>query len=148
MASVNGLAVDHDEPAWRKLKLTLERPYTDDQGNPIRQLLDVTPEGQQIYEPYAPTSSFARDGCSLTPFLRAPDSNKELAGNIRRVFTERGHDFFEKRDAANGRIDIADSNGLDDNDKETAAEATNSSMQPMTPEQLFKMRSDIIPRLE
>ena len=53
---MNGLPVEDDEPAWRKLKLTLERPYTDDQGNPIRQLLDVTPEGQQIYEPYARTS--------------------------------------------------------------------------------------------
>ena len=50
--------VDDDEPAWRKLKLTLERPYTDDQGNPIRQLLDVTPEGQQVYELYAPTPVF------------------------------------------------------------------------------------------
>ena len=56
MEGINGLIVNDDEPAWRKLKLTLERPYTDDQGNPIRQLLDVTPEGQQIYEPYAPRS--------------------------------------------------------------------------------------------
>ena len=50
---MNDSPVEDDEPAWRKLKLTLERPYTDDQGNPIRQLLDVTPEGQQIHEPYA-----------------------------------------------------------------------------------------------
>lgn len=53
---MNGLPAEDDEPAWRKLKLTLERPYKDDQGNAIRQLLDVTPEGQQIYEPYAPLS--------------------------------------------------------------------------------------------
>jgi len=64
------------------------------------------------------------------------------------VFAERGHDFFEKRDAANGRIDIGSSNGLDDEHEGTSAETTNSSTQPMTPEQLFKMRSDIIPRLE
>ena len=64
------------------------------------------------------------------------------------MFTERGHDFFEKRDAASGRIDIANFNGLDDKREETDAEATNSSTQPMTPEQLLKMRSDIIPRLE
>ena len=57
---MNGLPVEDDEPAWRKLKLTLERPYTDDQGNPIRQLLDVTPEGQQIYEPYARTLTLQR----------------------------------------------------------------------------------------
>jgi mediator of RNA polymerase II transcription subunit 17 len=64
------------------------------------------------------------------------------------VFAERGHDFFEKRDAANGRIDFGNSNGLDDKPEETGAEATSSSTQPMTPEQLLKMRSDIIPRLE
>ena len=148
MATVNGSAVDDEEPAWRKLKLTLERPYADDQGNPIRQLLDVTHEGQQIYEPYAPVPSLIHDVSPLTQSPRAPDSNKQLAENIRKVFTERGHDFFEKRDAASGRIDIANSNGLDDKDKETDAEATSSSTQPMTPEQLLKMRSDIIPRLE
>lgn len=148
MATVNGSAVDDEEPAWRKLKLTLERPYVDDQGNPIRQLLDVTSEGQQIYEPYAPVPSLIHDVGPLTQSPRAPDSNKQLAENIRKVFTERGHDFFEKRDAASGRIDIANSNGLDDKDKETDAEATSSSTQPMTPEQLLKMRSDIIPRLE
>ena len=60
---MNGSAVDDDEPAWRKLKLTLERPYADDQGNPIRQLLDVTPEGQQIYEPYALVPPFIYDSC-------------------------------------------------------------------------------------
>ena len=84
----------------------------------------------------------------LTPISRAPDPNKQLAENIRRVFAERGHDFFEKRDTASGRIDIGDSNGLDDKHEETSAETTDLSTQPMTPEQLFKMRSDILPRLE
>ena len=64
------------------------------------------------------------------------------------MFVERGHDFFEKRDAANGRIDVANSGGLDDAHEETDVEATSSSTQPMTPEQLLKMRSDILPRLE
>lgn len=144
---MNGLPVGDNEPAWRKLKLTLERPYTDDQGNPAHQLLDVTPEGQQIYEPYA-CRYLLSDGHRLTSFPRAPDPNKQLAEDIRRVFAERGHDFFEKRDAANGKIDNEDSGGLDDNHEETSAEAVNPSTQPMTPDQLFKMRSDIIPRLE
>lgn len=64
------------------------------------------------------------------------------------MFTERGHDFFEKRDAASGRIDIANSDGIDDQDKEDGSETMSSSTQPMTPEQLLKMRLDIIPRLE
>ena len=64
------------------------------------------------------------------------------------MFTERGHDFFEKRDAASGRIDVADSDGLEDMHEESEAGAAGSSTQPMTPEQLLKMRSDILPRLE
>lgn len=91
---------------------------------------------------------FFRNGPPLTPLHRAPDPNKQLAENIRRVFAERGHDFFEKRDAASGRIDIGDSDELDDRHEETSAETANPSTQPMTPEQLLKMWSDIIPRLE
>ena len=74
---MNGLPVEEDEPAWRKLKLTLERPYTDDQGNPIRQLLDVTPEGQQIYEPCAciPSSLHNDYPLTLSPGLRIQTSN-------------------------------------------------------------------------
>ena len=64
------------------------------------------------------------------------------------MFTERGHDFFDKRDAASGRIDVTNSDGLDDLHEETDAEAASSSTHPMTPEQLLKMRSDILPRLE
>ena len=41
-----------NEPDWRKLKLSLERPYTDDAGLPIPVLQDITPEGHLIYEPY------------------------------------------------------------------------------------------------
>ena len=79
---------------------------------------------------------------------RALDPKKKLAEDIHRVFAERGHDFFEKRDAASGRIDVGDATGLDEKDEESNAEATGLSTQPMTPEQLFKLRSDIIPRLE
>lgn len=44
------------EPAWRKIRLSLERPYKDDNGQPFLTLLDITPDGQNIYEPFA--SSF------------------------------------------------------------------------------------------
>jgi hypothetical protein len=64
------------------------------------------------------------------------------------VFAERGHDFFEKRDAASGRINVGNAASLDGEHEESSAETASLSTQPMTPEQLFKMRSDIIPRLE
>lgn len=40
-----------EEPPWKKLKLSLERPYKDDNGEPLPELLDITPEGQHIYRP-------------------------------------------------------------------------------------------------
>lgn len=40
-----------DELEWKKVKLSLERPYKDDGGKLIPALLDITPEGQQIFEP-------------------------------------------------------------------------------------------------
>lgn len=40
------------QPEWKQLKLSLERPYKDDDGKPIPVVLDITPEGQHIYEPY------------------------------------------------------------------------------------------------
>jgi hypothetical protein len=56
------------EPVWKKLKLSLERPYKDDNGNPILPLLDVFPDGQQVFEPYAysqPCSLLTRINCWL-----------------------------------------------------------------------------------
>lgn len=41
------------EPDRKQLKLSLERPYKDDEGNPILPLLDVTSDGQQIFDQYA-----------------------------------------------------------------------------------------------
>ena len=43
--------MDIEEPPWKKLKLSLERPYKDDNGEPIPELLDITADGQHIYRP-------------------------------------------------------------------------------------------------
>jgi mediator of RNA polymerase II transcription subunit 17 len=41
-----------EEPAWKKIKLSLERPYKNDDGEHIPVLEDITPEGIHINEPY------------------------------------------------------------------------------------------------
>ena len=46
--------MESEQPSWRQLKLSLERPYKDDNGQPIPTLFDITPDGQQIYEEYVP----------------------------------------------------------------------------------------------
>lgn len=40
-----------DHPIWRQLKLSLERPYKDENGSPEHTVLDITPDGGYIYEP-------------------------------------------------------------------------------------------------
>jgi hypothetical protein len=39
------------EPSWKKISLSLERPYKDDHGDSLPILLDITPEGERVYEP-------------------------------------------------------------------------------------------------
>jgi mediator of RNA polymerase II transcription subunit 17, fungi type len=43
--------MDQDIP-WKTLKLALERPYKDDNGDEIPVLFDISSDGQHIYEPY------------------------------------------------------------------------------------------------
>ena len=42
---------DTIQPLYKKLKHSLERLYKDDNGEPIPVLLDITPDGQHIFEP-------------------------------------------------------------------------------------------------
>jgi hypothetical protein len=41
-----------EDPPWKKIKLSLERPYKYDDGELIPVLQDITPEGIHINEPY------------------------------------------------------------------------------------------------
>ncbi|EJD00991.1 uncharacterized protein FOMMEDRAFT_125556 [Fomitiporia mediterranea MF3/22] len=117
--------------------LPLERPYKDENGRPIPTLLDITADGQFIYEP-------------------REEWDAKLGERFRRIFTERGVDFFDtdpdtryrtepdKSDDVNtANVDITPSAQADkEEDAETDAEA-----KQMTPEKLFHMRSEILPRL-
>ena len=40
-----------EEPPWKRLKLSLERPYKDDNGEQTPELFDITSDGQHIYRP-------------------------------------------------------------------------------------------------
>ncbi|KIJ70515.1 hypothetical protein HYDPIDRAFT_172315 [Hydnomerulius pinastri MD-312] len=119
-----------DEPEWKKTKLSLERPYKDDQGEHIPVLLDITPEGEQVFE--------------------SPENSAAVLGeNLRRIFIERGVDFFERQDelTSTGGAQVAqprETSDLTDEDDDNEAETTKLSM---SPEELFKMRMECIPQL-
>ena len=59
---------------------------------------------------------------------------------MRRIFVERGHDFFDKMD----RGEQAEKEDADEDKEENARDTT----QPMTPEELFKMRTELTPHLQ
>lgn len=101
--------------------LALERPYKDDAGNRLPVLLDIVPDGTRVYEP-------------------AQDPHKSLADRLRRVFAERGVDFFERNSAHIVAPDERDTVP----DTEPPPDA---SPGPMTPDDLYKMRVEVLPQL-
>ncbi|KAL0574670.1 hypothetical protein V5O48_007286 [Marasmius crinis-equi] len=137
---------------WKETRLSLERPYKNDQGQVIPTLFDITAEGELVYEPYVPVRS------SVFPFALNGDARKEstaklLGENLRRIFIERGPDFFEKNPngflksgALNSELatkDPQDEPGL----KADESETDEMTVKPMTVEELFKMRMEVMPQL-
>lgn len=135
-----------DEPPWKKLKLSLERPYKNDSGDPIPVLLDITPDGP-IYEVYDLPIIFCLS--RLICAIRKDDPSKSLGEKLRRIFVERGVDFFDKNQG--GLLSegiLPDTQKLSDVDADTTGNIPEEGNQhTMTPEELFKMRMEILPQL-
>ena len=134
--SMQDSTTQDDEQSWRKIKLSLERPYKDDTGQPIPTLLDITPDGQFIYEPHE-------------------DYDTKLSERFRRIFAERGIDFFDTDPETRYRSEpeTSDSTSTQDEENVPSDEAEKKEPQQdeeklMTPEKLFQMRSEILPRLQ
>ncbi|OAX36195.1 hypothetical protein K503DRAFT_858151 [Rhizopogon vinicolor AM-OR11-026] len=119
-----------EQPSWKKTKLSLERPYKDHKGEPIPVLLDITPDGVQVFEP-------------------PQDPTKFLGENLRRIFIERGVDFFERQDALTATGDSSIPQTLDTNDDKVESDHREEDVLKaiMTPEELLKMRMEIMPQL-
>ncbi|GLB33862.1 putative subunit 17 of Mediator complex [Lyophyllum shimeji] len=117
------------EPSWKQIRLSLERPYKDDNGEHIPTLLDITPDGQHIYE-------------------QKESSTKALGNNLRRIFVERGVDFFDrtkghKFEEGIPTVENKDSSETFNHPDEEGVPAS----QQMTVEELYKMRAEIMPQL-
>jgi mediator of RNA polymerase II transcription subunit 17 len=106
--------------------LKLEPPYKDDAGNRLPVLLDILPDGTRVYEP-------------------AVDPQKSLAERLRRVFAERGLDFFDRN--TNGLASLAAAPTDSDDTPEEDEPLPETAPGPMTPEELYKMRVEVLPQL-
>ncbi|TBU40113.1 subunit 17 of mediator complex-domain-containing protein [Dichomitus squalens] len=114
-------------PPWKKLKLSLERPYKDDNGEPIPELLDITPDGHHIYRP-------------------REDPTAAVGTRLRRVFLERGIDFFEAEKGTHTTLrDSKDAPEEGDATQDEGKAAEPSHL--MTPEELYKMRVELMSAL-
>lgn len=81
----------------------------------------------------------------------SPENLTRLLGeNLRRIFIERGHDFFERQDnlRSGGESIVAQpletTEHLDTDEEVTEESATRASL---SPEELFNMRRECIPQL-
>ncbi|KAF9268018.1 hypothetical protein L218DRAFT_940755 [Marasmius fiardii PR-910] len=119
---------------WKDTKLSLERPYKNDQGQLLPTLFDITPEGELIYEPKESPA-------------------KVLGDNLRRIFQERGSDFFEKNETGFLETGVLNSEPLTTQDRDESEsgakgeETDEMTVKPMTVEELFNMRMEIMPQL-
>ncbi|KAF5363246.1 hypothetical protein D9756_000427 [Leucocoprinus leucothites] len=119
------------EPSWKQLKLPLERPYKDDHGNPIPVVEDITPDGQYIYE-------------------TKENPSARLGADLRRIFVERGLDFFDKMtlDSLSSEVAQAESSNPEETPKaEQEEDDDDNESKMMTYEDLRGMREEIIGNL-
>ncbi len=49
--------MDADNEPWKKLQLSLERPYKDEHGVPIPTLYDINQNGEQFFERFVTTTT-------------------------------------------------------------------------------------------
>jgi mediator of RNA polymerase II transcription subunit 17 len=133
----------------KPLKLSLERPYKDDNGDKIPVLFDIAPDGQRIYEPYV---SYQLTHLSrLMPFSK-PHSTSALGEKLRRIFVERGYDFFEKQKGGplQERAPILEGQAPADDTFDGSDPARGDGhaiTRIMSTEELFNMRMEILPQL-
>lgn len=71
---------------------------------------------------------------------RREDPTSKIGKNLARIFQEKGHDFFDK-------YLLGSFVEKDEADEEKPKES-DDNVQPMTPEELFKMRMEILPQLQ
>ncbi|KAH7108296.1 subunit 17 of mediator complex-domain-containing protein [Auriculariales sp. MPI-PUGE-AT-0066] len=121
---------DVDRP-FKKLKLSLEPPYKDDNGERILQLVDITIEGERVYKPRE------------EPVARMGD-------NLKRIITERGTDFFERYTKDGDWRDTEpkeDSSSESESDEDAEKDKVDEDQPQMTVKELIDMRHAMMQHL-
>ncbi|XP_006460295.1 hypothetical protein AGABI2DRAFT_203249 [Agaricus bisporus var. bisporus H97] len=115
------------EHSWKQLRLSLERPYKDDHGNPIPVVEDITP---------GPTSDYI--------YETKDNPSARLGANLRRIFVERGLDFFDR---ISGDAFISSNSSDNEEVAETKSDEDEHEPKMMKYEDLREMREEILKNL-
>lgn len=123
----------NDQPPWKNTKLSLERPYKDAMGAPIRRVYDIDDAGGWVYE--------------------NPKVHEEQLGvQLQRIFEERGTTIWEDYtpewiDAVEDEQKEKMTEEEESCEEEDGDETIATKKKPMTTAELQKLREDVIPNL-
>lgn len=84
-------------------------------------------------------------------FSRRESTSQKLGHDFSRIFAERGADFFEKVKTHGLNDDTGSSSGQSDQVDESSKQIDSekqAAVHPMTPEELFQMRVEMLPQLQ
>jgi mediator of RNA polymerase II transcription subunit 17 len=126
----------NNQPPWKDTKLSLERPYNDAKGAPVRRVYDIDDTGGWVYE---------------NPKVY----DEQLGVQLQRIFEERGTTIWEDyspewvdsvEDEQKENITEEEESG-EEGEGDDGDEAIGAKKKPMTIAELQKLRENVIPNL-
>jgi mediator of RNA polymerase II transcription subunit 17, fungi type len=127
-------AMTSESADWSKTRLSLEKPYKDANGVPLKKLVEISYDEEFVYEP--------------------PKSvDEQLGTRLQRVFDERGNAIWNEYDPqwaeSTGAIPEVPSSEEEDEEEEEEEQDEEQEVKkkPMNVDELSKLRSKVIPTL-
>jgi mediator of RNA polymerase II transcription subunit 17, fungi type len=118
---------------WSKIRLSLEKPYKEIGGVPLKKLLDISNDEEFIYE-------------------QPKSTDEQLGTRLQRVFDERGNSIWEEytsewlEEGEDARVP-SEEDGDEEDEEEDEEEKENVKKKPMNVDELASLRTEVVPTL-
>jgi len=119
---------------WSKTRLSLEKPYKDASGVPLKKLVEISNDEEFIYE-------------------QPKSVDEQLGTRLQRIFDERGNAIWDEYDpqwaeSTGGAPEVPSSDEDDEGEEEEEEdEQKEVKKKPMNVDELAKLRSQVVPTL-